>query len=267
MGFSATYPIVPMLAPTPSTRRPGRAITPGVKFIVAHDTGNPGASAAAHARWYRNDPNPPVSKVASAHLFVDDTAIVETIPALTAPPEQALHVLYDRTMDNQLYGFDANRAAIGVEYCYGPGIDADEAYARYVWVMAYLCEKFSLDPTRAIVGHHILDPGRKTDPAQGLRASGRSYDGLLRDVVQVFNDADGDEDLVGQSRIKASTMRTTTVWLAERSTPDRSKPRVGLIGPQIAVQVKKVVKGELVNGNDEWCQLASGNYVWSGGLL
>jgi N-acetylmuramoyl-L-alanine amidase len=78
---------------------------------------------------------------------------LECIPALTGEfPEKAWHVRYSAATDNQLFGFDANDVAIGVAYCYGTKIDADEAYRKYVWVLGYACHRFSLDPARAIVG-------------------------------------------------------------------------------------------------------------------
>lgn len=180
MVFAVKYPVVARYLSGPSRRRPMRPIQPAVRFVVAHDTGNPGSTAANNVRYYQRSRD---EMSASAHLFVDDREIIECVPALTGPPEKAWHVLYNVPADNRLYGCDANDAAIGVEYCYGPGIDADAAYARYVWVLAYCCYRFGLDPRWAVVGHCLLDPRRKTDPISGLAHSRRTYDGLLHDVV------------------------------------------------------------------------------------
>lgn len=162
-------------------------IFPGVKFAVAHDTGNAGSTADNNVSYFErtaNDAN------ASAHIFVDDKEIIECIPALTSDkPEKAWHVLYNTTKDNELYGYEANDAAIGVEYCYGANINAAESYKRYVWVLAYICYKFNLDPAKAVVGHFILDPARKTDPKSGLAASGRTYEQLLKDIVSEYNNS------------------------------------------------------------------------------
>lgn len=257
-----SYTITPMHAPL-STRRKGQRISPRVRFIVAHDTGNPGATAEGHARWYRNDPNPPPKSVSSAHLFVDDKAIIETIPAFTAA-EQALHVYYNRPKDNQLYGVDANRAAIGVEYCYGGAIHADAAYRRYVWVLARLCEYHGLDPARDIVGHMILDPGRRSDPEMGLKASGRSYERLLDDVVALLKTQPASLPLIGSGRILPGTVQTI-VNLVRRSSPSRAGTNKGVLVPGTRLEVKEIVPGERVSGNAEWCALADGDYCWSGG--
>lgn len=172
-----SYVITPLLLPLPSRRRSGLKISK-VRFLVAHDTGNEGSTARQNVTYYTRTAH---EQPASAHLFVDDKEILECVPALTGPPEKAWHVLYDRPEDNRRFGDDANDIAIGVELCFGPRIDADAAYARYVWTLAELCRRYGLDQTK-ITGHHLLDPGRRSDPVNALSKSGRSYDGLLADV-------------------------------------------------------------------------------------
>jgi len=182
MNFKIKYPIISKYLTVNSKRRSGQLIKPAVKFIVAHDTGNPKSTAANNVSYYSRTCN---DDYASAHIFVDDKEILECIPALTTDkPEKAWHVRYNVTGDNELYGYEANDAAIGVEYCYGPNINADESYKRYIWVLAYICYKFNLDPRRAIVGHFVLDPGRKTDPKTGLAASNRTYEQLFEDAAK-----------------------------------------------------------------------------------
>jgi N-acetylmuramoyl-L-alanine amidase len=178
-GEMDKYTITPDYLPVPSKRRSGHHLGV-VKFVVAHDTGNPGSTAAGNVHYYRNTAN---DISASAHIFVDDKQILECVPALTTDtPEKAWHVRYNAPNSNMM-GAQANDDAIGVEYCYGGNINADEAYARYVWVLAYICHKYHLDPSRDIVGHFQLDPGRKTDPVSGLAASGRTFEQLKADVA------------------------------------------------------------------------------------
>lgn len=172
---------------------------PRVGFVVGHDTGNPGSTAKGNIDWYERTHN---DASASAHIFVDDKVIYECIPLLTGTPEKAWHVLYDRPLDNEIYGDDANDIAAGVEYCYGKNIDADEAYARYIWVIAYIFYKFGCNAATDLIGHMILDPSRKTDPQSGLHASGRSYDQLLKDVVDEFLDCTGQATLDGGEIMK-----------------------------------------------------------------
>ncbi|MEM4995043.1 N-acetylmuramoyl-L-alanine amidase [Priestia sp. SB1] len=196
MGFKMKYEIKEKYLTAPSKRRSGNKISK-VKFVVSHDTGNDGSTADQNVRYYQNSRN---EMSASAHIFVDDKEIIECIPALTGKPEKAWHVLYGKTMDNRLYGADSNDAAIGVELCYSyqkGNIDNNEAYKRYIWVVAYICYKFGLNPATKITGHHILDPERKTDPKQALEKTGRSYAQYLKDVVAEYNECIGDgEDTV-----------------------------------------------------------------------
>lgn len=263
--FDLRYAVTPRYLTTPSRRRSGRAMSPGVRFLVAHDTGTPGTTAAGNVAYYERTRE---AQSASAHLFVDDRDILECVPALTAPPEKAWHVLYDVPTDDQLYGFDANDAAVGVEYCYGGRIDADEAYRRYVWVLAYLCHRFELDPAKAIVGHFFLDPQRKTDPVTGLAASRRTYEGLLRDVVQEFASCTGRAPpppggIVAQRGVAVAIARLSV----RRGQPSRRAElvRVAPVGTSLPYE-GWVTDGEPVNGNATWYRDASGDYFWSGGV-
>ncbi len=113
MTFKEKYTVTPAYLTTPSKRRCGLQMSPTVKFIVAHDTGNPKSTARANRNYYENSRD---EQSASAHIFVDDKEIIECIPALVKP-EKAWHVLYGVLTDNQLFGFNPNDAAIGVEYC------------------------------------------------------------------------------------------------------------------------------------------------------
>lgn len=265
MTFQEKYIITPRYLSKPSKRRSGRLITAGVKFIVAHDTGNPGSTARGNVSYYENSRD---QESASAHLFVDDKEIIECIPALTAPPEKAWHVLYNVATDDLLYGHDANDAAIGVEYCYGGSIDADEAYRKYIWVLAYLCHRFQLDPGKAVVGHFFLDPERKTDPVTGLARSRRTYDQLLKDVVTEYQACGG---LLATSTppaaSRAGTARATTRLNIRKAAPRRTADVFQTVAAGTLLNyVDWVDDGEAVNGNPLWYQDVNGNYFWSGGV-
>ena len=148
MPFQRKYSITQDYLTLGSKKRSGQKITPAVKFVVAHDIGNSGSSALGNVQYYHQTEQ---TDFAAAHLFVDDKQIIECIPAIAAtPPEKAFHVRYDVPADNALFGFDANDTAIGVEYCFGANIVAEEAYKRYVWLIAYLCYTYGIDPTNKI---------------------------------------------------------------------------------------------------------------------
>ncbi|HEX5149925.1 MAG TPA: N-acetylmuramoyl-L-alanine amidase [Parafilimonas sp.] len=261
-SFNEKFVIIPHYIPKPSKRRHGTAIGK-VRFVVAHDTGNPGATALNHAKHYTNTPD---LKSVSAHLFVDDKEIRECVPALTAPPEKAWHVLYGVPKDNELFGVNANDAAIGVEYCYGDNIDADKAYAKYVWVLAKICFQFQLDPSKDIVGHFFLDPARRNDPVNALALSRRTYDQLLRDVVTEYNECTGNvmPPVINESA-EAGTI-VTAVRLNVRKAPSTRAEVVQVLPANISVPYVAVIQnGEAVNNNPIWYKDVNENFFWSGG--
>lgn len=162
-----------------NTERRGGAALVGPKFIVAHDTGNNNATAKNNVDYYKRSAN---DVSASAHIFVDDKESVLTIP-LT---EKAWHVRYNVTTDNNMFGYNANDAAIGVELCYFSGNRTRSlaAYKNYVNVLAYLCKTYHLDPQTDIVSHQLLDPSRRTDPTNALKRIGKTYNTLINDVTK-----------------------------------------------------------------------------------
>jgi N-acetyl-anhydromuramyl-L-alanine amidase AmpD len=265
--FAPRYAITARYLTKPSKRRSGLPLSPGVKFIVAHDTGNPGSTAAGNVAYYERTRD---AQSQSAHLFVDAREIVECIPALTAPPEKAWHVRYSVAIDDQLYGFNANDAALGIEYCYGAGIDADEAYRKYVWVMAYACNQFDLDPERAIVGHYFLDPTRRNDPNTGLAYSRRTYEQLLRDVAAEYRACRHailpPPPAVPPTAARQGTVTATVRLNIRQLQPSRRAPVVSTVMPGTPLAYVAVTDdGEPVNGNPTWYQDAGGNFFWSGG--
>jgi N-acetylmuramoyl-L-alanine amidase len=262
MEFTKKYIIIPLFL-TPNTKRRPSILMPEVKFLVAHDTGNPQSTARNNVNYYERTNN---EQSASAHLFVDDKEILECVPALMQATEKAWHVRYNVTADDQLYGYNANDAAIGVEYCYGTNINADEAYKRYIWVLAYLCYTFKLDVKTSIVGHFMLDPQRRTDPVTGLAHSRRTYEQLLRDVADEYDICTGNfkDDYV---RIIQAGKAITTVKLNIRQgAPDTKVPVFNTVGAGTLLDYAGWVEnGALINGNARWYFDANNNYFWAGG--
>lgn len=265
--FKQRYTITPRYLTGPSKRRPMLGLQPGVRFIVAHDTGNPGSTAAGNVAYYERSRN---EMTASAHIFVDDREIIECIPALSGSPEKAWHVRYNVGADNLLFGHDANDAAIGVEYCYGGRIDADEAYRKYVWTIASLCHRYGVDAAK-ITGHCFLDPGRKTDPLSGLADSRRSFEQLQRDVateIAVCGTAGGQDPRPPLALVASpGTARVRARMNLRRDYPSRMSPIVQTLTPGMELAYDAVIEnGEPVNGNARWYRDANGHYFWSGAV-
>lgn len=274
MSFQQKYTVTPQYLSKPSKRRSGLFVSPGVRFVVAHDTGNPRSTATGNVGYYERSRD---DKSASAHIFVDDKQIIECIPALTAPPEKAWHVLYRVDTDNRMYGHNANDAAIGVEYCYGDNIDADEAYRKYVWTIAFICHTFNLDPATSVVGHAFLDPTQKTDPGTGLGYSRRSYEQLLRDIPAEYQACTAvlggvttaTPPTPASTRItQAGAVQATTKLNVRKGRPSRMAEiaQVVATGTQLPY-AGWVTDGEPVNGNTKWFFDSNSNYFWSGATI
>lgn len=268
MSFTQKYQITSRYLPSPSSRRSGMPMSPGVRFIVAHDTGNPDSTASGNVNYYTNSAN---SESASAHLFVDDKEIIECIPALTGKPEKAWHVLYSVPTDNQMFGYNANDAAIGIEYCFGSNINADEAYRKYIWLIAYACHQFNLDPEKSIVGHFMLDPHRKTDPLTGLAHSRRTYEQLLRDVVAEFNECTGKTQPISQQQwneaAQSGQATATTRLNIRKGAPSTRADVYQTVSAGAQLDYVSIIdNGEPVNANPVWYKDLNGNYYWSGGV-
>lgn len=190
-----------------------------VKFIVAHDTGNPGSTAYGNRNYFnKQQPN------SSAHAFIDDEYILEIVPL----DEKAWHVRYAVTKDDDLYGVNANDAAIGVELCWGDGIDFAKAYRNYVWYHAYLCDKFSLDPTKDIVAHATLDPSRRTDPVDCLKRHGISWDQFIKEVTnEMSQKVDGKATIKFEDKEIDGIIVAGTSYAPVRSTAEILGLKVG----------------------------------------
>lgn len=265
MSFREKYIVTPRYLTPGSRRRSGRKLDPGVKFAVAHDTGNLNSTARGNVAYYERSRN---DMSASAHIFVDDNEILECIPALTGPPEKAWHVLYNVTTDDKLYGYNANDAAIGVEYCFGDKIVAQEAYNKYVWVLAFICYKFGLDPASKIVGHCFLDPQRKTDPVTGLLRSRRTYDQLLRDVAAEFEQCSGNPAPHLGVTTTVGTVEVTHTLNIRQGQPNTRAVIVETVSPgTVLTYVGWTNDGDRVNNISKWFVDARGNFFWSGGVI
>lgn len=176
------YPIERRYINVRQNVRPGLRLTSGSPaFFVAHDTGNPGATAEDHFKYFQRQ----TERSASAQVFIDDVRILEIIPTGTGPDpaEKAWHVLYNVPTDNDLFGDDANDIALGIELCYGEGIDFMEAYKRFVWYLAFCCSKWEKNPLTHIPSHKQLDPARKRDCDNALATGGKSLKDLVYDVA------------------------------------------------------------------------------------
>ena len=85
-----------------------------IKYLVYHYTGNDGDTAAANAKYYRD-----TVVQASAHYFVDDTEIVQSVGDFTAAWAVGGKLWLDcaRTGGGTLYGVVTNGNSLSIEMC------------------------------------------------------------------------------------------------------------------------------------------------------
>ncbi|MES5397262.1 N-acetylmuramoyl-L-alanine amidase [Bacillus amyloliquefaciens] len=155
----------------------------GVKKLVVHYTANPGAPAANHYRYFgqtlpaqNRNLSEKKQTFASAHIFVDRTEAICTIPL----NEVAYHANdVQQFVNGQPYRGvaelkpNANFLSIGVELCIEKnGTFHPDTIARAEQVCAELCKKYKLDPTNDIVRHyditHKICPAPWVSNSQGF---------------------------------------------------------------------------------------------------
>jgi N-acetylmuramoyl-L-alanine amidase len=132
------------LIPVNPFSRPGIPLRT-IRKIVCHWTANPGASAAAHVRYFgqtlanQNPYDDIPDRYASAHIFVDKTEAVLVIPL----NEVAYHA------------GPANTYSIGVEMCVEEdGNFHPDTVERTAKIVAELCDWYGLDPIRDVIRHY-----------------------------------------------------------------------------------------------------------------
>lgn len=210
---------------TNKVARPRKKLTGGKpSFLVSHETANNSANAEAHYRYFQG-----TNIAASAHAFIDDKTILEIIPL----DEVAYHVQYQKTIDNRMFGDDANDDAIGTELCRTGNFA--KAYDRFVWYHAYLCKKFGIDPGKRIVAHKTLDPERRSDPESWLNPNGVTWSEFIADIKTYVNAWEGDVKVKIKQPIKTAS--------AVASNPEKVL-RKGSSGEAVEdLQEKLIAKG------------------------
>src|SRR3990167_1510637 len=171
--------IITKYLPVNTLRRSGKKLL-GVKFGVAHDTGNLNSTALQNVDYYIRTAN---EMKQSAHAFADDTGVYECIPHT----EVAYHVRKSTEIDNSIFGADSNYWALGVELCYFTDLERSKiAYKNYVDYWRTLCQKYELNPATAIIGHYKLDPIRRTDPLNAFKRIGVTWEQFIKDLAPVI---------------------------------------------------------------------------------
>jgi len=120
-----------------------------IKYIVIHDTGNPkrGAGANNHYLYFNGG-----DRKASAHYFVDDKGILQTVEDTNAS--------WHCGDGKGVYGI-TNRNSIGIEICINEDSNIDIAQLRAIELIRHLMKEHNI-PKENVVRH--FDASRKICP-------------------------------------------------------------------------------------------------------
>lgn len=127
-----SIPVVTDFVPKGTMERPGQVRK--IKFIVIHETGNPGrnADAASHSNYLHTEAN---NQQKSWHYTVDDHEIYYHIP----DNEVAFHAGDGLNRDG------GNLNGIGIEMCINPENDYEQTLKNTVKLTVMLLKAYDLD--------------------------------------------------------------------------------------------------------------------------
>ncbi|NLI13928.1 peptidoglycan recognition protein family protein [Pelotomaculum propionicicum] len=149
--------------------RPGTELVP--QGLTVHETATPGATSNNESAYFHN-----AYREASAHFFVDYSAIVQIIPE----DEVAWHA-----------GPTANRRFLSVELCHFTDPEKfQEVWKRGVWLASMLCRKYQWEPSNmnqlnshAWVSEQWGETDH-TDPVGYFQMHGRTWEDFVNDVAK-----------------------------------------------------------------------------------
>ena len=128
-----------------------------VSFIVVHYTGNAKDTAKGNANYFKSSGN----RIASAHLFVDDTSIYQSVKLR----DKANHC---GTSGKYYHASCRNTNSIGIEMCTSGNYKVSKkTQENTAYLCAYLCKKLGI--TENEVDKYVLrhyDVTHKSCPAQ-----------------------------------------------------------------------------------------------------
>jgi len=147
--------------------RPGTPLAP--QGLTVHETATPGASSSNESAYFHN-----AYREASAHFFVDYSAIVQIIPE----NEIAWHA-----------GPTANHRDLSVELCHFTDPEKfQETWKRGVWLAADICLRYGFDPGNIYQMHthawvsETWGETDHTDPIGYFAAHGKTWSDFVNDV-------------------------------------------------------------------------------------
>jgi uncharacterized protein YraI len=178
------------------------------KYIVIHDTGNnsKGANALAHYNYFNGG-----NRNASAHLFVDDSNIIQTVEF----NDSSWHC-------GDGYGRNGitNQNSIGVEICVNSDGNYEKAIENTLDLVRYLMKEFNISLDK-VVRHY--DASGKNCPAS---MSGNGWEGWNNFMTKLTNSSN---TIVSSSNTAEGVVYCTADTLNVRDGAGTDYPKQGVL--------------------------------------
>ena len=153
-------------------------ISRNVKYIVIHYTGNTKDTAMNNAKYYMSND----CRNASAHFFVDDISIYQSVPL----KDSAWHC---GTTGTYRHAYCRNNNSIGIEMCTsGNYIVSNKTIENAAYLCASLCKYLNITDIDTYVLRHYDVTGKKC-PAQFVSES-IQWDNFKKKVKKIMNGQD-----------------------------------------------------------------------------
>lgn len=166
--------------PAHESMRGGRRSTSLIKYLVYHYTANRGDTARGNAKYFSR----PQARIASAHYFVDDKEVIQSVSE-----DQIAYAVGGgiQSGHHPLYGVVTNLNSISIEMCCQPdGSIGAETIRRAQALGREICGRYYID--RAHVIRHYDVNGKLCPDANGLLD-----DGTFRAFVSRIFDKEDDD--------------------------------------------------------------------------
>lgn len=126
--------------------------TNSIKWLVIHYTANDGDSAKGNGNYFKNN-----KPKASAHYFVDDNVIVNSVP-----DNYIAYAVGGKKYNNnggKYYGVCTNTNSLSIELCdtqrNGKSDLSDKTRKNAIELARYLCKKYKIDKNHVIMHYQV----------------------------------------------------------------------------------------------------------------
>ena len=237
-------PIINTSIPCHKSNHGGVRNTDTIKYIVVHYTGNKNDSAQSNARYFSG-----ANRKASAHYFVDDTSIYQSVPDnVTAwSVGGARYSNYKVTGGAKYYKICTNSNSISIELCSKNSQITEKTQQNAIQLIRMLMSKYNI-PIENVIRH--FDTTGKNCPGWTLNTD-TAFDAFRKKIVNNASSTNVQQTTqTNTNSAKSFIIKVTANSLNIRSGPSTSYKVVGTITDK--------GKYTIVDVKDGWYKLKSG---------